>query len=164
MPSTADGLTEAQHEAVTHPAGPLLVVGAAGTGKTHVLIERFVWLAERDGSPEHLLALSPRPGAAAAIRASLETRVRAPCEELWGVAIEDFCARLLHDEALEAGHDPFFATVSAGDRVALLLERIDELTLRRHEIRGNPAPLIASFVARIDRLKEQMISPAQYGA
>ena len=34
----------------------------------------------------------------------------------------------------------------------------------RHEIRGNPAPLLASFVARIDRLKDEMISAEDYRA
>src|SRR5918998_1193822 len=50
------------------------------------------------------------------------------------------------------------------DRLALLLERIDDLTLRRHEIRGNPAPLLATLLARIDRLKDEMIGPDEYRA
>ena len=85
-------------------------------------------------------------------------------EELWVETFQGFCARLLRDEALEAGLDPFFAPVTQADRLALLLERIDDLTLRRHEIRGNPAPLLASFLVRIDRLKEEMVSPAEYQA
>ena len=54
--------------------------------------------------------------------------------------------------------------VTPADRLALLLERIDDLSLRAHEIRGNPAPLLASFVARIDRLKQEMISAEELGA
>ena len=53
--------------------------------------------------------------------------------------------KLLRDEALEAGVDPFFSPVTPADRLALLLERIDELTLRHHEIRGNPAPLLGQL-------------------
>src|SRR5918998_1527857 len=68
-----------------------------------------------------------------------------------------FCSLLLQDEALEAGLDPFFSTVTPADRLALLLEHIDELELRHHQIRGNPAPLLASFVSRIDRLKDEMV-------
>ena len=48
--------------------------------------------------------------------------------------------------------------VTPADRLALLLERIDDLTLRHHEMRGNPAPLLASFVERIDRLKDEMVT------
>ena len=73
-----------------------------------------------------------------------------------------FCARLLQDEALEAGLDPFLTPVTPADRLALLLERIDELTIRHHEIRGNPAPLLASFVSRIDRLKDELVTCREY--
>ena len=54
--------------------------------------------------------------------------------------------------------------MTPADRLALLLERIDDLSLREHEIRGNPAPLLASFVARIDRLKDEMVSAEDYRA
>ena len=54
--------------------------------------------------------------------------------------------------------------MTPADRLALLLERIDDLSLRAHEIRGNPAPLLASFVSRIDRLKDEMISAEDYRA
>ena len=32
----------------------------------------------------------------------------------------------------------------------------------QHEIRGNPAPLLASFVARIDRLKDELVTAEEY--
>ena len=60
--------------------------------------------------------------------------------------------------------DPFLSPVTPADRLALLLERLDDLSLRAHEIRGNPAPLLASFVSRIDRLKDEMVSAADYRA
>ena len=37
--------------------------------------------------------------------------------------------------------------VTAADRLALLLERIDELPLRSHDLRGNPSALLGSVVA-----------------
>ena len=73
-----------------------------------------------------------------------------------------FATRLLQDEALEAGIDPFVSPVTPADRLALMLDRIEDLTLRRHEIRGNPTPLLASFIARIDRLKDEMVSADDY--
>ena len=50
--------------------------------------------------------------------------------------------RLLREHSAEAGLDPFIETLSAAERLAMLLERLDEL-LRRHEIRGNAAGLLA---------------------
>jgi DNA helicase-2/ATP-dependent DNA helicase PcrA len=42
----------------------------------------------------------------------------------------------------------------------MLLDRVDELPLRRHEIRGNPAGLLARLLERIDTLKSEAVTPA----
>ena len=47
-----------QLEAITHPGGPLLILAAAGTGKTHTLIERFAWLVEQGTPADAILALT----------------------------------------------------------------------------------------------------------
>ena len=62
-----------------------------------------------------------------------------PYEELSVTTFPGLCARLLRDEALEAGLDPFATPVAAPDRLAMLLERIDDLPLRHHDLRGNPS-------------------------
>ncbi|MBA2507036.1 MAG: ATP-dependent helicase [Thermoleophilaceae bacterium] len=159
-----DGLNPAQAEAVAHEGGPLLVVGGAGTGKTHALARRFAWLVEQGTGPDAILALTFSADAASELRERLETAIDSPYEELAVATIGSFCAGLLREEAIEAGLDPYFAPVSQADRLALLLDSIDELTLRHHEIRGNPVPLLASFVARIDRLKDEMVSAGDLSA
>ncbi|MGI9094170.1 MAG: ATP-dependent helicase, partial [Thermoleophilaceae bacterium] len=156
-----DGLTDSQLEAVIHPGGPLLVVGAAGTGKTCVLERRFAWLVEQGVPADRVLALALTEPAATEMRERIEGLIEPPYEELHVGTVRSFCSRLLRDEALEAGLDPDFAPMSPADRVALLLDHISELRLRHHDIRGNPAPLLAGFVARIDRLKEEMISATE---
>ena len=162
MPVSTDGLDEAQLAAVMHPSGPLLVLGGAGTGKTSVLVRRFLWLIEQGTPPGGVLALTHSSAAATDMRERLETLIDAPYEQLWVSTVHSFCAAILREEALELGLDPSFSPVTAADRLALLLERIDELSLRHHEIRGNPAPLLGSFVARIDRLKDEMVSCEDY--
>lgn len=158
MPAPLDGLSDAQREAVVHPPSPLLVTGGAGTGKTRVLVRRAAWLVEEGAPAESVLLLCRGAAIASALREELETIIERPYGELRVGTVRDLCARLLHEEALEAGLDPFFSRASRADRVALLREHIDDLPLRRHEIRGNPAPLLASFVARIDALKDALVS------
>jgi len=158
MPDPLDGLNSAQRTAVAHPGGTLIVAGGPGAGKTHVLTRRAAWLMERGAPPESVLALAGSRAAADAMRCAVEALVERPDEELWIVGFEELCRRLLHDEALEAGVDPFFAPATGADRVALLLERVDELPLSHHEIRGNPAPLVAQLVDRIDRLKAARVA------
>jgi DNA helicase II / ATP-dependent DNA helicase PcrA len=155
------GLTEQQRAAVVHPGGPLLVLGGAGTGKTTALAHRFAWLARERAEPGSVLALVLSDHAREEMQARLAELVEPPYDELHVHTFGAFCRRLLADEALEAGIDPTFVPVTRADRVALLLDRLGELTLRRHEIRGEPAPLLASFVERIDRLKEDMVGPEE---
>ncbi len=162
MPPQTGALSAAQLDAVTHPGGPLLVVAGAGTGKTRVVTERFAWLVAEGTPADCILALTFSNAAAGEMRERLETVIESSWEELPVATFHSFCARLLRDEALEAGVDPFFVPVTPADRLAILLDHLDELTLRRHEIRGNPARLLGSFVSRIDRLKDEMVSPADY--
>jgi DNA helicase-2/ATP-dependent DNA helicase PcrA len=162
MPVALDGLNRAQEAAVAHADGPLVVVAGAGTGKTHTVLHRFAWLVDQGVPAEQILAVTFSAPAAADLRERLEALLDAPYEELNVHTFRSFCLRLLQEEALEAGVDPFLSPVTPADRLALLLERIDDLSLRAHEIRGNPAPLLASFVSRIDRLKDEMVSAADY--
>ena len=49
--------------------------------------------------------------------------------------------------------------LAGADRLAILLDRLEELPLRRHEIRGNPAGLLARLLRRIDLLKSEAVPP-----
>ena len=156
------GLNEAQLEAVTHPGGPLLVVAGAGTGKTRVVTRRIAWLASQGTPPEQVLALTFSTRAAEEMRARAEELLEEPYEELRCSTFHAFCTRLLQDEALEAGIDPFFQPVTQADRLALLLDRASELTFEHHDMWGNPAGLFAKLLDRIDRLKDEGVTAAEY--
>lgn len=165
MPDPLDGLTPAQREVVTHTGGPLVVVGAAGTGKTRALRHRHAWLATAGGlAPEQVLSLTASEAAADAMRAGVEDELERGFEELAVHTVHDFGARLLRDEALEAGLDPFVVPVTPADRLAMLLERVDELTLQLHDFQGSPPALLAAVIARIDRLKEAMVTSGEVTA
>ncbi len=101
-----------------------------------------------------------RAAARAQLRARAEELLDRPHEELWIHTYEEASEALLREYSIEAGLDPFFTTVGPADRLAILLDRVDELPLRRHEIRGNPAGLLARLLRRIDLLKTEAVSPA----
>ncbi len=151
-------LSEAQERAILHGNGPLLVLGAAGTGKTEALARRLAWLAGEGTGPEHVLVVASSRATARRLRVRAEELISEPFEELWIGTWETTAERLLRDHAAAAGLDPFFETVGPAERLAMLLERIDELPLRHHEIRGNPAGLIARLLRRVDALKAQAVN------
>jgi len=60
-PGTAawlDDLNPEQLAAATHPAGPLLIVAGAGTGKTTTLCARVAWLVAQGTAAERILLLT----------------------------------------------------------------------------------------------------------
>ncbi len=54
-----DGLNQAQHDAVTATDGPIVVLAAAGSGKTRVLTRRIAYrIARGDMNPDRVVALT----------------------------------------------------------------------------------------------------------
>jgi DNA helicase-2/ATP-dependent DNA helicase PcrA len=157
-PRAVPTLSPEQARAVAHPPGALLVVGGAGTGKTSVVVERFAHRVQDGTPPESILVLAPSSAAAEALRTRIEDRLEQAWGELCVHDVHGLCARLLRDEAAEAGLDPFFVPATRADRLAMLLDRVSELTLRLHDFRGRPAALLAGVIERIDQLKEQAIT------
>jgi DNA helicase-2/ATP-dependent DNA helicase PcrA len=157
-----DGLSPAQRTAVTDgDARRLVVSGAAGTGKTRVIETRFRWLIERGCAPERLCLVVPTAARAAASLERLETALEFGYEQLYVLTAPQLAALVLR--AAGAGVDPLATALSAGDRLAMLIERIDELSLENHDFGGRPNALLAGFVRRIDRLKAELVDPDEYG-
>jgi superfamily I DNA/RNA helicase/RecB family exonuclease len=156
----APGLSEQQERVIAHDSGPLLVQGAAGTGRTEALARRLTRLVA-DG--ERALVLTSSTAASHRIKMRAEETIETPFEELVVHTHPAAAARLLREHATEAGLDPFFESLSPAERLATLLDHLDELPLRRHEIRGNPAGLLARIVDRIDALKSAGVTAADFG-
>jgi DNA helicase II / ATP-dependent DNA helicase PcrA len=152
--------TDSQLRAIEHRRGPLLLVGAAGSGRTETIARRIAALAADGVPPERVVVLTRSRAAAAHVRDRAQALVDGPFEELWIEPYPALAERLLRDLAVEAGLDPFFETVATADRLAMLLDRLSELPLRRHEIRGNPAGLLARLLERIDTLKAEAVTAA----
>ncbi|MTD45721.1 AAA family ATPase [Conexibacter sp. W3-3-2] len=155
-----DGLTPAQRRAVTfREPRPLRIVGGAGTGKTRTLVARFAGLVAEGVAPEQILVLTLTPGGADELRLQIEHALGdRPFEELAVHTVPDLAARVLHEETLAAGVDPFALPATPSDRLAMLLERMDELPLRHHDLGGTPANVLARIVARIDACKDELRS------
>jgi DNA helicase II / ATP-dependent DNA helicase PcrA len=146
-------LADAQQRAIAHREGPLLLIGEAGTGKTEVLARRFMSLVEEGTTPERILVLASTRATARQLNQQIETLLDRPLEDLWIGTWEQIGERLLRDYSTAANLDPFFGVLGPAERLALLLDRIDDLPLRGHEIRGNPAGLLARLLERIDEVK-----------
>jgi ATP-dependent helicase/nuclease subunit A len=129
VPERVVSLTPEQERAVARRDRSLMVRAGAGTGKTTVLVERFVRSVVEDEVPvEGILAITFTEKAAA----EMKSRVRARFLELgrrdearaaegaWISTIHGFCSRVLRAHALSAGIDPGFRVIDEleSERVA----------------------------------------------
>ena len=153
--------TPEQTLAVTRRDGPLLVSAGAGSGKTSVLVERFVRSVTEDGlRPDQILAITFTDKAAGELR----TRVRERFLELgrredardteaaWVSTIHGFCARVLRAHAVPAGLDPSFAVLDEPGARALRGRAFDA-ALAGFLGDDRPAPLEVVAAYRPDRLR-----------
>src|SRR5215207_6528925 len=147
-------MTPPQRRAIAWEDGPLLLVGAPGSGKTEVLARRVARLAMGGLGPERVLVVTSTRATAQRLIRRVESLLDGPYEELRIGTWEATAERLLREHAEAAGLDPFFGVVGRAERLAMLLDRFDELPMRKAgEIRGNPAGLLARLLERIDELK-----------
>ena len=128
-------LTPEQRRAVERRDGSLLVRAGAGTGKTTVLVERFVRAVIDDGVPvASILAITFTEKAAAEMRSRVRRRLleegrRVEAREAEGASISTihgFCSRLLRAHALSAGIDPHFRVLEELEAERIAVQAFDE--------------------------------------
>jgi DNA helicase-2/ATP-dependent DNA helicase PcrA len=144
-------------EAIRHRGGPLVIVGPAGSGKTRLVEQRFAWLVDQGLAPERIAVGAPSAGRAAALRGRIESVLESGYERLCVGTPAELASLLL-------GRDRDSSVLSTGDRLTMLLERIDELSLQHHDFGGSAVALFGRFVRRIDALKAELIDSAEFAA
>jgi DNA helicase-2/ATP-dependent DNA helicase PcrA len=162
---TLDRLNDTQREAVTHAAGPLLVIAGAGTGKTTVITRRIAWLiAQKKARPEEILALTFTDKAAAEMEERVDTLVPYGYADVEIATFHAFGDRLLREHALEVGLQPDFRVLNRAEQVIFLRDRLFQLPLERYRPLGDPTRHIQALITLISRCKDEDISPEEYAA
>src|SRR5881296_4066803 len=99
-----DRLNDTQREAVTHLAGPLLIIAGAGTGKTTVITRRIAHLiATRQARPSEVLALTFTDKAAAEMEERVDQLVPYGYADVEISTFHAFGDRILREHSLEVG-------------------------------------------------------------
>jgi ATP-dependent helicase/nuclease subunit A len=162
-------LTDEQAAAVRRRSEPLLLSAAAGSGKTSVLVERFVAGVREDGlAPAQILAITFTERAAGELRARVRARLlelgdreaARDTEAAFIGTFHGFCARLLRSHALAAGLDPDFSILDEGV-AARLREQAFARALREFlaDEREEAVELLASYgIDRVRAMLEQVFA------
>ena len=116
-----DSLNDAQRQAVTAAAEPMLVIAGAGSGKTRVLVHRAAWLISVEGiSPQSLLAVTFTNKAAAEMRGRIESLLGIPVSHLWIGTFHGLAHRMLRRHWREARLPQNFQIIDSDDQIRLI--------------------------------------------
>jgi DNA helicase-2/ATP-dependent DNA helicase PcrA len=123
-------LNPRQSEAVDHGDGPLLILAAAGSGKTRVLAHRIARLVGGGGvRPDEILAVTFTNKAARELVARCESLVGDAARSLWAGTFHGIGARLLRRHAEVLGYASDFTIFDADDQKRLLKDLLEESNL-----------------------------------
>ncbi len=167
------GLTEAQKSAVLHTEGPLLILAAAGSGKTRVITRRIAHLIEKHTPPWSILALTFTNKAAGEMRERVITQIcgeqaleegAPPDPRLRGLTITTFhslCARLLRRYAERAqlpGLKPDYTIYDSSDQMTAMKRVLKEMNLQS----SNWPP--RTVLSAISNAKNELMDAQKYEA
>ncbi len=120
MTDWASLLNPEQCAAVTAPDGPLLVLAAAGTGKTRTLTYRVAYLMEQGVDPGEILLLTFTNRAAREMLERAEKLVGPAIANLWSGTFHHVCHRILRANAEALGYTRSFVILDRDDAQSLL--------------------------------------------
>ena len=146
--------TDEQWRAIERRSGDLLLDAGAGSGKTSVLVERFVRAVLVDGvDVGAILTITFTEKAAAELRDRIRARLRElgadeaarRTEGAFISTIHGFCARVLRTHALAAGLDPEFAVLDRQRSEPLSAEAFDAALTELARADDGAVDLIAAY-------------------
>ena len=124
-----NALNEEQLAAVRAPDGPVLVIAAAGTGKTRTLTYRVAWLVEKGIDPTRILLLTFTNKAAREMLERAQHLVGESVGGLWGGTFHHMANRMLRRHADAIGYGNDYTILDQDDARSLVRSSADEYDL-----------------------------------
>ncbi|MCG8595583.1 MAG: UvrD-helicase domain-containing protein [Kiloniellales bacterium] len=158
-PSHLKGLNPEQRQAIESLDGPVLVLAGAGTGKTRVLTSRLVQLLwTRKARPFELLAVTFTNKAAREMKDRVGGLLGRPVEGWWLGTFHSLAARILREQAEQAGLKPNFTILDTDDQLRLLKQILEA---EGFDDKKWPARVILSA---FERWKDRGLTPDKVSA
>lgn len=156
-------LNKEQLEAVTHENGPLLIIAGAGTGKTHVITSRILYLLQERKVPTNsILALTFTEKATDEMIERIDMALPYSYEELSIHTFHGFCDKVLKEKGLEIGLDTSYKILTQIDQWMFIKKHLFDFDLDYYRPLGNPGKFISALGTHFSRLKDEDISPEKY--
>ncbi|HHT42899.1 MAG TPA: UvrD-helicase domain-containing protein [Firmicutes bacterium] len=151
--------TKSQEKAINTIHRPVAVVAGAGSGKTRVLVERYLHLLDKGTAVDQIAAITFTKKAAQ----EMKERLRKARPELIDSmeraqisTIHSLCQRIIQEHPLQAGIDPRFRVGEEWETKVLLAEVIEEVVGDSEA--PNDLGTAADVCALVQDLYEKMLS------
>ncbi len=137
MENLLDDLTPSQRAAVVHVDGPLLIVAAAGSGKTRVITRRVAHLVSLGVPASSILAITFTNKAAGEMKERIAKAVDRPIRDFgrldqrWPTicTFHSLCLRILRHYATQIGLPPNFSIYDSSDQTRVVKEALKLLDM-----------------------------------
>jgi DNA helicase-2/ATP-dependent DNA helicase PcrA len=157
-------LTPPQRAAATHVDGPLLIVAAAGSGKTRVITRRVAYLVAQGIPPSAILAITFTNKAAGEMKERVshvlgrQVRDFGRLDQPWPTicTFHSLCLRILRHYATKVGLGANFSIYDSADQTKLIKEALKVLDVSS----DNFAP--GTVHATISNAKNALVTPEQF--
>ena len=120
-------LNQEQREAAVAGDGPLLILAAAGTGKTQTLVCRVAHLVDSGVSPGSILLLTFTNKAAREMLERARAAVGPAVGDVWSGTFHHVCNRILRANAQVLGYRPNFTIADKADSRSLIAKAMAEV-------------------------------------
>ncbi len=159
-----EDLTEPQRQAATHMDGPLLIVAAAGSGKTRVITRRIAYLISQGIPAPSILAITFTNKAAGEMKNRVSSvlgrtmRDFGRLDQPWPTicTFHSLCLRILKHYAAQVELPPNFSVFDSSDQNKLIKDAMKALNLSTM----NFAP--ATVHGTISNAKNELLSPEDF--
>ena len=158
-------LTDPQKRAVMHVDGPLLVIAAAGSGKTRVITRRVAHLVATGVAPQSILAITFTNKAAGEMKNRISAASPRPIRD-WGrldqpwptiCTFHSLCLRILKGYAARIGLSPNFSVFDSSDQNRVVKQAMAEL-----QVSGTNFTPKGAIHSAISNAKNKLVSDADY--
>ncbi|MCB1069456.1 MAG: ATP-dependent helicase [Kiritimatiellae bacterium] len=134
-----------QFRAVTAPDGPVLIIAAAGTGKTRTLTYRVAYLVERGIDPRRILLLTFTNKAAREMLERARGLVGEGVSGLWGGTFHHMANRMLRQHAEAIGYRNDYSILDQDDAKRLVKQSVEEVHPVKDKLFPKPDVLLSVF-------------------
>ncbi len=149
-------LNEEQLAVATAPAGPVLVVAGAGSGKTRALTYRLAWLVHNGVDPSQIMLVTFTNRAAREMLSRVEVLVKQKTRDIWGGTFHHIANRILRRHGKILDISPDFTILDREDSKDLIASCVQEAGVDIRQRRFPQKSVLAAISSFIQNTLEPL--------